>query len=53
VHPHRPICKYVGGASVSGGIILIQELLELDLFQGFASFIASICDHPNSRSTRK
>ena len=53
MHPRRPICKYAGGAAASGSIVLIQELLQLNLFQEFASSIASICDHPNSRTTRK
>jgi hypothetical protein len=46
VHPRRLICMYAGGAVASGGIILIQELLQLNLFQEFASSIASICSWP-------
>jgi hypothetical protein len=46
VHPRRLICMYAGGAVASGGIVLIQELLQLNLFQEFASSIASICSWP-------
>lgn len=53
MHPRRLICKYAGGAAASGSIILIQELLPLGLFQEFASSIASVCDHPDSRFARK
>ena len=53
MHPRRPLCKSAGAAAASGSIVLIQELLQLNLFQEFASSIASICDHPNSRTTRK
>ena len=53
MHPRRPICKYVGGAAASGSIVLIQELLQLGLFQEFASSIASVCDRPDSRLARK
>ena len=37
MHPRRPICKYAGGAVASGCIVSIQELLQLNLFQGIAS----------------
>ena len=53
MHPRRPIGKYAGGAAASGCIVSIQELLQLNLFQELASSIASICDHPDSRSARK
>jgi hypothetical protein len=53
MYPRRPICKYVGGAAASGSIVLIQEPLQINLFQEFASPIASICDHPDSRLARK
>jgi hypothetical protein len=53
VHPRRPIGKYAGGAVASGCIVSIQELLQLNLFQEFASFIASVCGHPNSRFARQ
>jgi len=53
VPPRRPMCNYAGGAAASGNIVSIQELLLLTLFRKFASSIASICDHPDSRLTRK